>query len=87
MGPCDNPKEVTGGNSGNFNTKGAVCLRTKESFNTVGCYGFDGRTMKVNGMTATCMVKTTFPAAIDGYNYFDVSAGDSEFATFSWYNM
>ena len=87
IAPCENAKDVTGGQSGNFNTKGAVCLRTKETFNTVGgCYGWDGRTIKVNGTVATCMVKTTFPAAIDGWNYFDVSAGTNEFAGFSWFS-
>lgn len=87
VAPCENAKDVTGGQSGNFNTTGAVCLRTKETFNTVGgCYGWDGRTIKVNGMLATCMVKATFPAAIDGWNYFDVTAGSNEFAGFSWFN-
>jgi hypothetical protein len=77
-----------GGGSGNFNTKTAVCLRTKESFNTVGgCSNWGGRTIKVNGMLATCGTKTAFPAAIDTYNYFDVSAGDSEYASFSWYSQ
>ncbi len=85
--PCADPKDVTGGQSGNFKTKAAVCFRTKESFNTVGCSNFAGRTMKVNGALAMCMVKTAFPPAIDGWNYFDVSAGDSVDANFAWYSQ
>jgi hypothetical protein len=34
---------------------------------------------------ATCDAKATFPPAIDGYNYFDLSAGDVDFASFVWY--
>ncbi len=79
---------MTGGQSGNLNTKAAVCLRTKDKFNTIGgCSNWTGRTIKVNGVLATCQVKATFPAAIDTWNYFDVSAGDSIDASFSWYNM
>jgi len=84
-GPCANPKDASGGKSDNFGTKGAVCLRTQETFNTIGCSNFGGRTIKVNGMLATCDAKTTFPLPIDGYNYFDVSAGDVDFASFVWY--
>jgi hypothetical protein len=87
-GPCANPMDVTMGKSGNFGTTGAVCLRTKETFNSIGCSGFDGRTIKVNGEVAACTgMKATFAAMIDGYNYFDVSAGDLAFASFVWYTQ
>ena len=39
----------------------------------------------VNGVLATCNVKTTFAPMIDGFNYFEVSAGDVDFAAFVWY--
>jgi hypothetical protein len=84
-GSCANPKDVTGGKSDNLGTTGPVCMRTKETFNTVGCSNFGGRTIKVNGALATCNVKSTFAPPIDGYNYFDVSAGDVDFAAFVWY--
>ena len=77
--------DVTGGKSGNFGTTGPVCLRTTETFNTIGCSNWGGRTIKVNGVLATCNVKGTFAPMIDGYNYFDVSAGDVDFAGFVWY--
>jgi len=77
---------VTAGNSGGFGTTGAVCLRTTETFNTVGCSNFGGRTVKVNGVLATCGAKTAFPPAIGGYNYFDVSAGTLDYASIYWYS-
>ena len=84
-GPCANPKDVSGGKTNNFGTTGAVCFRTTETFNTIGCSNWGGRTIKVNGVLATCNVKGTFAPMIDGYNYFDVSAGDVDFAAFVWY--
>ena len=86
-GACANPKDVSMGTSGNFGTKDAVCLRTMEKFNSINCSSFSGRTIKVNGTLETCTgVKGTFAPAIDGYNYFDVSAGDFEYAGFVWYS-
>ena len=86
-GPCANPKDVTGGNSMNFGTLDGVCLRTKDPFNTIGCSNFDGRTIKVNGTLAPCTgMKATFAPAIDGWNYFDVSAGTLVYASFNWYS-
>ena len=85
-GPCAAPKDVSGGKSDNLGTTGAVCLRTSETFNTIGCSNWGGRTIKVNGVVAPCVgVKATFAPAIDGYNYFEVSAGDVDFAAFVWY--
>jgi endoglucanase len=77
--------DVTGGNSGNLGT-GEVCLRTMEPFNTVGCSNFTGRTLTVNGVAATCGTKMTFPAAIGGYNYFEISAGGVTYASIFWYS-
>ena len=89
-GPCDNPKDVTGGNSMSFDTTDAVCLRTKETFNTLGCSNFAGRTIKVNGTAVVCTdntpAKAPFAAAIDGYNYFDVSAGTLSYADIFWFS-
>jgi endoglucanase len=90
MGPCDSPIDLPNtstGNSGNFNTAGAVCYRTKATFNSLNCSNFDDRTIKVNGKLDPCTgTKTTFAPAIDGYNYFDVSAGKFSYASFGWYS-
>ena len=88
-GPCASPVDLptaATGNSGNFNTLGAVCFRTKSTFNSLGCSNFAGRTIKVNDVLDTCDgKKKTFAAAIDGWNYFDVSAGTLSYASFGWY--
>jgi hypothetical protein len=75
------------GNSGNLGTTGPACLRTKETFNTINCSNWGGRTIKVNGTLVPCTgTKGTFaPPGIDGYNYFDVSAGNLAYAQFAWY--
>jgi len=88
-GPCDNPKDVSKGNSGSLETTGPACLRTQEKFGTVGCSNWAGRTLKVNGALVTCPDgKTTtgpFAAAVDGWNYFDISAGSLSYAGLYWY--
>jgi hypothetical protein len=85
-GACANPIDATMGKSLGFGTVNAVCYRTTETFNTIGCSNFDGRTIKVNGVLAPCTgMKATFAPAIGGYNYFDVSAGTKDFASFVWY--
>lgn len=73
------------GQTGNFGTTGAVCLRTKESFGTLGCSNFTGRTLKVNGVLVTCGMAGGFAPKIDGYNYFDVSAGGMDYASLYWF--
>ena len=52
-GTCANPVTFSG-NSGNFNTTGAVCYRTNTNINGWGCYNFDGRTLTVGGVARTC---------------------------------
>ena len=84
-GPCADPKDVSGGKTNNLGTKGAVCLRTTESFNTIGCSNWGGRTVKVNGQLATCNLKGAFAPPIEGYNYFEISSGDVDFAALVWY--
>ncbi|MEP7053246.1 MAG: hypothetical protein ABJB12_22985 [Pseudomonadota bacterium] len=84
-GPCASPKDVKGGMSGNLGL-GAVCMRTTETFNTLVCSNWTGRTIKVNGVLAMCSVKTMFPPMIAGYNYFEVSAGALSYASFNWFS-
>jgi len=83
-GPCANPVDVANGNSGGFKTTGAVCLRTTEDFTTLGCSNMDGRTIKVNGVTAACG-NGPFAPKIGGYNYFDISAGTNDYASIYWF--
>jgi len=85
-GPCANPIDIMGKKSGEVGLAGG-CFRTMETFNSLGCSNFTGgRTIKVNGMLDPCAgAKTTFAPLIDGYNYFEVSAGDVAYASFFWY--
>jgi endoglucanase len=82
---CSNPTTFTN-QSGNFNTTGAVCLRTSQPVNGWGCSNFDGRTVRVNGGPAvsTCGGGPIAPSA-DGFTYFMVSAGAVSWASlFTW---
>jgi hypothetical protein len=85
--PCANPVNFTN-QSGNFNTTGAICLRTAAAVNGWGCSNFDGRTVSVNGGTATGTCGAgPFPLAkySDGYTYFSVTAGQFPWASiYSW---
>lgn len=86
-GACANPIDASMGKTPNFGTTGAVCYRTTETFNSLGCSNFDGRTVKVNGVVVACgTAKATFAAPIGGYTYFDVSAGTYAYASIFWYS-
>jgi mannan endo-1,4-beta-mannosidase len=80
---CSNPVTFSG-NSGNFNSAGAVCYRTNVTINGWGCYNFDGRTVTVSGVARTCG-QTPVTKAADGYYYFSVSAGQFPWAgLYTW---
>jgi hypothetical protein len=81
---CANPITITNGQSGNFNTTGAVCLRTGANVNGWGCSNFAGRTVALNGTTVSCGAMPQIPLAklSDGYTYFSVSAG-----TYPWASL
>lgn len=74
---CTNPITFSG-NTGNFNTAGAVCYRTNATVNGWGCYNFDGRTVTVSGEARTCS-QMPLTRSSDGYYYFSVSGG-----TYPW---
>jgi beta-glucosidase len=81
--PCANPITFTS-STGNFNTTGAVCYRTSLTVNGWGCSNFTGRTVSVNGGTATATCGAgPFPLAkaSDGYTYFSASAGQYAWAS------
>ncbi len=85
--PCANPVTFTG-QSGNFNTTGAVCLRTASTVNGWGCSNFDARTVSVNAGTATATCGAgpfPLPKYTDGYTYFSVTAGAYPWASiYTW---
>jgi endoglucanase len=81
--PCSNPVTFTN-NTNNFNTTNAVCYRTQQKVNGWGCSNFTGRTVSVNGGTATGTCGAgPFPlgTASDGYTYFSVTAGSYPWAS------
>jgi endoglucanase len=80
---CPNPVTFSG-NSGNFNTTGAVCYRTNTNISGWGCYNFDGRTLTVSGVARTCG-QMPLTRAADGYYYFSATAGQFPWAgIFAW---
>jgi aryl-phospho-beta-D-glucosidase BglC (GH1 family) len=79
-GTCANPVTFTG-NTGNFNTTGAVCYRTNMNIAGWGCSNFDGRTLTVGGVARTCG-QLPLTRSADGYYYFAVTAG-----TYAWASM
>jgi len=85
--PCVPAKTITGngsGNSGNFGTTGEFCFRTPDNITGWGCSNLTGRTLKVNGVTTTCGA-ASLPAKVNGYYYFDASAGSVDYASIYWY--
>ncbi|HEU5137742.1 MAG TPA: cellulase family glycosylhydrolase [Steroidobacteraceae bacterium] len=82
-GTCPNPITFSG-NTGNFNTTGAVCYRTNSNINGWGCFNFDGRTVTVGGVARTCG-QMPLTRSADGYYYFAVTAGQFPWAgMYSW---
>ena len=85
--PCVPDKTIAGsgsGNSGSFGTTGAFCFRTADAIAGWNCSNFTGRTLKVNGTTETCGA-LPLPAKVNGYYYFDSSAGGVDYASIYWY--
>jgi hypothetical protein len=82
--PCKPERTLSGGQSGNFETMGAFCFRTPDEIAGWGCSNFDGRTVRVNGKTTTCGT-VPLPAKVDGYHYFDATAGTYPWASIHWW--
>ena len=82
--PCTPSGTYTGGKTGEFGTKNAFCFRTPDNITGWGCSNLTGRTLKVNGVAETCAA-LPLPAKINGYYYFDVTAGDVDYASIYWY--
>lgn len=82
-GGCTNPITFSG-NTGNFNTTGAVCYRTNANISGWGCYNFDGRTVSVGGVMRSCG-QMPLTRNADGYYYFQVTAGQYPWAgLYTW---
>ncbi|HYD42592.1 MAG TPA: glycosyl hydrolase family 8 [Anaeromyxobacter sp.] len=82
--PCANAITLTSGNSGNFNTTGAVCYRTSANVAGWGCYNMTGRTVSVNNVAVAC--GAALPAKwSDGYYYFAFTAGQYPWAGFYYW--
>ena len=80
--PCTPTKDVSGGQSGNLGS-GAVCLRTADDFSGWNCSSMDDRTVKINTVDVKCGAAP--PPKVGSFYYFDVSAGATTWASFSWF--
>jgi endoglucanase len=81
-GACAPVADIGSGMS--FASAGPVCLRVTLDIGGWGCSNFDGRTLKVNGTTVAC-AELPLPSKVDGAYYFDVSAGEHDYASLYWY--
>jgi hypothetical protein len=81
--PCANPKDISGGNTGNFGTTGPFCFRTCDEIQGWGCPNSSGRTVKVNGKEVQC--GDTMPGRVGPFYYFDISAGALDYASVYWF--
>jgi hypothetical protein len=80
--PCTPTKDVSGGQSGNLGTA-AVCLRTADDFTGWNCNSMDDRTVKINTVAVKCGAAP--PPKVGSFYYFDISAGATAWASFSWF--
>jgi endo-1,4-beta-xylanase len=75
-------KAVSGGQSGNFNTTGAICFTVTGTINGWGCSNIDGRTVSVNGTATTC---GKLPVPGSSPYTFSFTAGSYTWASFYWW--
>ena len=75
-------RAVSGGQSGNFNTTGAICFTVSTNINGWGCANNDGRTVTVNGTAVTC---GRLPLPGSAPYTFSFSAGSYPWAAFYWW--
>lgn len=74
------------GNTGNFDTAGAVCVKIKGSFGGWGFSNSDGRKWRINGGSFGTTSGESVDATSDGYVYIDITAGSFTWASVYWYN-
>ena len=80
--PTDGCKTASGGQSGNFNTTGAVCYTVNATINGWGCSNAEGRTVTVNGTAVTCGQR---PLPGSAPYTFRFTAGSYPWASFYWW--
>ncbi len=81
--PTDTCKTPTGsGQSGNFETTGAVCYTVTATIHGWGCSNMDGRTVTVNGTAVTC---GQLPLPGSAPYTFHFTAGSYPWASFYWW--
>ena len=92
--PCANPITLppTAWGTGNFTTTGPVCYRVQRSINGMGVANMNGRSLFINdvSMAGKCPPKNgscamPLPNRIDGYYYFEASAGAFPYASLYWW--
>ena len=81
-GACAPVDDIGSGVS--FASAGPVCLKVTLDITGWGCSNFQGRTVKVNGTTVSC-AELPLPSKVDDAYYFDVSAGEHDYASLFWY--
>lgn len=74
------------GNTGNFDTAGAVCVKIKGSFGGWGFSNSEGRKWRINGGSFGTTSGESVDATSDGYVYIDITAGSFTWASVYWYN-
>jgi uncharacterized repeat protein (TIGR02543 family) len=77
---CKTP--VAAGQSGNFETTGAVCYTVSATLHGWGCSNVDGRSVAVNGTTVTC---GQMPLPGSAPYTFSFGAGSYPWASFYWW--
>jgi hypothetical protein len=60
----------------------AFCIATCDGIQGWGCSNFDGRSVSVNGQSASCAGALTKK---DGYYIFQISAGSNKSAAIYWW--
>ena len=73
---------VSGGQSGNFNTTGAVCFTVSGTIHGWGCSNAEGRTVTVNGTVVPC---GRMPLPGSAPYTFSFTAGTYPWASFYWW--
>ncbi len=77
---CKTP--VANGQSGNFDTTGAVCYTVNGTIHGWGCSNIDGRSVMVNGTAVTC---GQLPLPGSAPYTFSFTAGSYPWASFYWW--
>ena len=78
--PCSPAVEIEGNSNNELGTTGPVCYKTSAAIQGWGCSNWTGRTVLVNGTEMECSDSLLSVVRIDGYIYFDISAGSLEYA-------